>query len=62
MSTTMSQRDDRIVAEHEILMLTRRDWEVFIAAMDDADRYRPRLAAAARRYRSRSLEILRCTR
>ena len=53
MSTKMT-RDDRkeIVAEHETLTLTPRDWEVFLAALND-DRPRPRLGAAARRYQSR---------
>jgi uncharacterized protein (DUF1778 family) len=53
MSTTTT-RDDRkeIVAEHETLTLTPRDWEVFLAALND-DRPRPRLRAAVRRYQSR---------
>jgi hypothetical protein len=38
--------------EHEILTLTRRDWEAFLAALDDIDRPRPRLVEAARRYLS----------
>jgi uncharacterized protein (DUF1778 family) len=42
-----------VVAEHETLTLTPRDWEAFLAALDDTDRPRPRLAAAARRYQSR---------
>lgn len=54
MSTTTT-RDGRkeIVAEHETLTLTPRDWEAFLAALNDADRPRPRLEAAVRRYRSR---------
>jgi Protein of unknown function (DUF1778) len=40
-------------AEHETLTLSPRDWEAFLAALDDADRPRPRLEAAARRYQSR---------
>jgi uncharacterized protein (DUF1778 family) len=48
-----ADRAKEVVAEHETLTLTPRDWEAFLAALDDADRPRPRLAAAARRYRSR---------
>ena len=47
-----ADRAKEVVAEHETLTLTPRDWEAFLAALDDADRPRPRLAAAARRYRS----------
>ncbi len=61
MSTPTSQRDERIelrmpadlvIAEHEALSLSPRDWEAFLAALDESDRPRPRLAAAARRYQS----------
>jgi uncharacterized protein (DUF1778 family) len=38
--------------EHEILTLTRHDWEAFLAALDDTDRPRPRLEAAACHYLS----------
>lgn len=48
-----ADRAKEVVAEHETLTLTPRDWEAFLAALDEADRPRPRLAAAARRYRSR---------
>ena len=48
-----ADRAKEVVAEHETLTLTPRDWDAFLAALDDADRPRPRLAAAARRYRSR---------
>jgi len=48
-----ADRARQVVAEHEILTLTSRDWEAFLAALDDADRPRPRLAAAARHYQSR---------
>jgi uncharacterized protein (DUF1778 family) len=33
--------------EYEALTLTLRDWEAFLAALDNADRPRPRLEAAA---------------
>jgi uncharacterized protein (DUF1778 family) len=48
-----ADRAKEVVAEHETLTLSPRDWEAFLAALDDADRPRPRLAAAARRYQSR---------
>ena len=35
-----------------MLTLTSRDWEVFLAALDD-DRPRPELLAAVERYRAR---------
>jgi len=41
------------VAEVETVTLTLRDWEAFLAALDDADRPRPRLATAVRRCQSR---------
>ncbi len=40
-------------AEHENLTLSPRDWESFLAALDDAERPRPRLKAAARHYQRR---------
>lgn len=51
--SSAADRAKEIVAEHEAVTLTTRDWEAFLAALDNADRTRPRLAAAARRYRSR---------
>jgi hypothetical protein len=39
--------------EYEILTLPHRDWEAFLAGLDDTDRPRPRLAEAARHYLSR---------
>jgi uncharacterized protein (DUF1778 family) len=51
--TMAADRARQIVAEHENLTLTPRDWAAFLTALDDADRPRPRLEAAARRYRSR---------
>lgn len=48
-----ADRAKEVVAEHESLTLTPRDWEAFLAALDDADRPRPRLTAAARRHQSR---------
>jgi uncharacterized protein (DUF1778 family) len=48
-----ADRAKAVVAEHEALTLSPRDWEAFLAALDDVDRPRPRLAAAVRRYQSR---------
>jgi uncharacterized protein (DUF1778 family) len=41
------------ISTTQTLTLTSRDWEAFFSALDDADRLRPQLAAAARRYQSR---------
>ena len=46
-------RAKEVLAEHETLTLSPRDWEAFLAALDQPDRPRPRLAAAVRRYRGR---------
>ena len=51
--STAADRAKEVVAEHETLTLSPRDWEAFLTALDDVDRPRPRLAAAARRYQSR---------
>jgi uncharacterized protein (DUF1778 family) len=48
-----SDRAKEVVAEHETLTLTPRDWEAFLVALDSADRPRPRLAEAARRHQDR---------
>ena len=48
-----ADRAKEVVAEHETLTLTPRDWDAFLAALDDVDRPRPRLEAAVRRYKSR---------
>ncbi|HEV7672722.1 MAG TPA: DUF1778 domain-containing protein [Thermoanaerobaculia bacterium] len=45
-------RAQEVVAEHETLTLSPRDWEAFLTALDD-DRPRPELEAAVRRYRKR---------
>ncbi len=42
----------RLTPETEPIVLTARDWEVVVATWDD-DRPRPRLEAAAQRYRDR---------
>lgn len=48
-----SERAKSVVSEHEILTLSARDWEVFLTALDEAKKPRPRLEAAVRRYRER---------
>ena len=48
-----ADRAKELVAKRENLILTPRDWRKFIGALDRAERARPRLQAAARRYRSR---------
>ena len=47
--------DAQGMPEAEPIVLTARDWEAFLALWDDADRPRPRLEAAAQRYRARRL-------
>ena len=46
-------RAKELVAERETLTLTPRDWSKFLGALDKTERPRPKLAAAARRYRKR---------
>ena len=48
-----ADRAKELVAERETLTLTPRDWSKFLGALDKAERPRPRLEAAARRYRKR---------
>ncbi|MEY2341898.1 DUF1778 domain-containing protein [Acidithiobacillus sp. IBUN Pt1247-S3] len=48
------ERADQIIDEAENLTLSARDWEAFVQGLDDAERERPRLAAAAQRYRGRA--------
>jgi uncharacterized protein (DUF1778 family) len=51
--SSAADRAKEVVAEHETLTLSPRDWDAFLSALDDADRPRPQLEAAARRYQSR---------
>ncbi len=51
--TVAANRAKEVVAEHESLTLTPRDWEAFASALDNADRPRPNLETAAKRYRAR---------
>jgi len=43
-------RAKQILAEQEMVTLTSRDWNAFAQALDDADRPRPKLAAALKRH------------
>ena len=45
-----ADRAKAVIAEHENLTLSARDWRAFLTALDAADRPRPRLEKAARRY------------
>jgi uncharacterized protein (DUF1778 family) len=48
-----AERAQEVVAAHETLTLSSRDWDAFLSALDEPDRPRPRLEAAARRYQGR---------
>lgn len=50
-----ADRARELVAERETLTLTPRDWSKFLGALDKAERPRPKLEAAARRYRRRRI-------
>ncbi len=45
------ERAHRVLGEAESVGLSPRDWEAFVAALDNLDKPRPKLAAAAQRYR-----------
>jgi uncharacterized protein (DUF1778 family) len=47
------ERARQVLAERELLVFTARDWNAFAAALDNADRPRPKLAAAMQRHRDR---------
>jgi uncharacterized protein (DUF1778 family) len=51
--TVAAERAREVVAEHEILALTPRDWQAFLAVLDAPEPPRPNLRAAATRYRKR---------
>lgn len=44
------ERAKQILAESETLTLSPRDWDAFFAALDNADKPRPKLQAAATEY------------
>lgn len=43
-------RAKQLLAEHETLTFSARDWNAFFAALDNADKPRPQLEAAALDY------------
>lgn len=45
------ERARQILAESEMIALTSRDWNAFAKALDNAEKPRPKLAAAMRRHR-----------
>ena len=50
---TAQERAKQILAESEMITLTSRDWNAFTKALDTADKRRPKLSAAMKRYRDR---------
>ncbi len=50
---TAQERAKQILAESEMITLSSRDWNAFVKALDTADRRRPKLSAAMKRYRDR---------
>ena len=46
------ERAKKLLAERETLTFSRRDWDAFFAALDNADKPRPRLEAAAQTYQA----------
>lgn len=44
------ERAKQVLAESECLTLTPKDWDAFFTALDNADKPRPKLAAAAKGY------------
>lgn len=50
---TAQERARQILAESEMITLTSRDWNAFAKALDNADKHRPKLSAAMKRYRDR---------
>ena len=51
---TAQERAKQILAESETITLTSRDWNAFAKALDNADKLRPKLSAAMKRYRDRT--------
>ncbi|MBI4753833.1 MAG: DUF1778 domain-containing protein [Betaproteobacteria bacterium] len=44
------ERAKQVLSESETLTLTSRDWEAFFTALDETDKPRPKLEAAAQDY------------
>lgn len=51
--SSATKRAEELVAARETLTLTSRDWRAFLAGLDKAERRRPRLEKAAKRYLAR---------
>jgi len=51
--SVVADRAKEVVSENETFILTARDWDAFLNGLDEPDRPRPKLKAAARRYRAR---------
>ncbi|MGQ0653959.1 MAG: type II toxin-antitoxin system TacA family antitoxin [Betaproteobacteria bacterium] len=51
--SSASKRARELVAERETLTLSARDWRAFLSGLDKAERRRPKLEAAAKRYLTR---------
>lgn len=51
--SSASKRAREVVAKRETFTLTARDWRAFLGGLDKADRRRPRLEKAAKRYAAR---------
>lgn len=50
---TAQERARHMLAESEMITLTSSDWNAFAKALDNADKRRPKLSAATKRYRDR---------
>ena len=48
---TAQERAMEILAERDMITLTSRDWNAFAKALDNADKPKPKLAAAMKRHR-----------
>lgn len=48
-----AQQAKTLIADHESLTLTPRDWNAFLNALDETDKPRPKLAAAIQRHQAR---------
>ena len=46
------------VSKNEMITLTAWDWNTFVKALDNADKPRPKLAAAIRHYREWQRHVL----
>ncbi|HHJ20406.1 MAG TPA: DUF1778 domain-containing protein [Gammaproteobacteria bacterium] len=51
--STAAGKARELVAKHESLILSPHDWQAFLSTLDNVDKPRPKLEAAARRYSKR---------